>query len=235
MRTLIASDWHLGRYSSADTARLAETFLRRALDAGDAVILNGDIFECLFEPADQAEAAHADLSALIARMTSSGQLQRTEGNHDPGTGPAAIVLTHQALGRILVAHGHSVDSIRNSLPGRIGDAVSRRFGWMPLVRRAARLAEVTAGLTLNRVERVFSARCISLVDRATCTFGVFGHIHRSHLSPGDRYVNAGHLTDTRLEFVALTTNEAMLEHLDLSAIESSPARVGEPAGGLSQE
>lgn len=202
-RTLIASDWHLGHYNSAGAARLAWTFLARARDAGDEVILNGDIFEGLFEPAMSAEAAHPRIAALIRGMAQSGQLRRLEGNHDPGCGPAEIVLDHGALGRVIVTHGHVVDPVRASAFGRMGDGISRRFGWFAPVRLAAGLAERSASLLGRRVERAFSARGRALVDRFDANLGIFGHLHRQYVMPGDRYANAGHLTDRRLEFLIL--------------------------------
>ncbi|MFI5228863.1 MAG: hypothetical protein ACHQWU_07325, partial [Gemmatimonadales bacterium] len=56
-RTLIASDWHLGHFSPPSATVLAATFLMRARASGDHVILNGDIFEGLFESTASAAAA----------------------------------------------------------------------------------------------------------------------------------------------------------------------------------
>jgi len=217
-RTLIASDWHLSRYSSAEISTLAVAFLERARDAGDDVILNGDIFEGLFEPVSLSEAAHPHVVSLIGAMARTGQLRRTEGNHDPGAGPAAIVLGHETLGPVLIMHGHVADPLRMSPLGRLGDFISRRFGWIPAVRLAARLAEQSASLTAHRIERVFSQRCRDLVIRRLSKFGVFGHIHRQYLVAGDRYANAGHLTDDRLEFIAIGRQGADAERLEFSAL-----------------
>ena len=217
-RTLVASDWHLSRYSSAETSTLALAFLERARDSADDVILNGDIFEGLFEPVALSQAAHPHVVSLMEAMSRTGQLRRTEGNHDPGAGAAAIVLDHQRLGPILVMHGHVADPLRMSPLGRLGDFISRRFGWIPAVRLAARLAEQSASLTANRVERVFSRRCRDLVARRLSGLGIFGHIHRQYLVAGDRYANAGHLTDQRLEFIAITRDGADAERLDISEL-----------------
>jgi hypothetical protein len=217
-RTLIASDWHLSRYSSAAMSTLALAFLERARDAGDDVILNGDIFEGLFEPIALSEEAHPHVVALIGAMSRTGQLRRTEGNHDPGAGEAAIVLGHETLGPILVMHGHVADPLRTSPVGRLGDFISRRFGWIPAVRLAARLAEQSASLTAHRVERIFSDRCRTIVARRDGGVGVFGHIHRQYLVAGDRYANAGHLTDQRLEFIAIDRRGAQATRLDMSEL-----------------
>jgi UDP-2,3-diacylglucosamine pyrophosphatase LpxH len=219
-RTLIASDWHLSRYSSPETSTLALAFLERARDSGDDVILNGDIFEGLFEPVALSEAAHPHVASLMGAMIRRGQLRRTEGNHDPGAGAAAIVLGHQQLGPILVMHGHVADPLRMSAVGRLGDFISRRFGWIPAVRLAARLAEQSASLTAHRVERVFSRRCRDLVARRLSGegIGIFGHIHRQYLTAGDRYANAGHLTDQRLEFISISRDGADAERLDISEL-----------------
>jgi len=221
-RTLIASDWHLSRYSSAETSTLALAFLERARDSGDDVILNGDIFEGLFEPVALSEAAHPHVASLMGAMSRTGQLRRTEGNHDPGAGAAAIVLGHERLGPILVMHGHVADPLRMSPVGRLGDFISRRFGWIPAVRLAARLAEQSASLTAHRLEQVFSRRCRDLVARRLSGgvggIGIFGHIHRQYLVAGDRYANAGHLADQRLEFIAISRDGADAKHLDISEL-----------------
>jgi UDP-2,3-diacylglucosamine pyrophosphatase LpxH len=217
-RTLVASDWHLSRYSSAETSTLALAFLERARDSGDDVILNCDIFEGLFEPVALSEAAHPHVASLMEAMRRRGQLRRTEGNHDPGAGEAALVLGHESLGPILVMHGHVADPLRTSPIGRLGDFISRHFGWIPAVRLAARLAEQSASLTAHRVEQVFSRRCRDLVARRLSGMGIFGHIHRQYLVAGDRYANAGHLTDQRLEFIAISRDGADAERLDISEL-----------------
>jgi UDP-2,3-diacylglucosamine pyrophosphatase LpxH len=217
-RTLVASDWHLSRYSSAEMSTLALAFLERARDSGDDVILNGDIFEGLFEPVALSQAAHPHVVSLMEAMTRTGQLRRTEGNHDPGAGSSEIVLGHEGLGPILVMHGHVADPLRMSPVGRIGDFISRRLGWIPAVRLAARLAEQTASLTAHRVERVFSRRCRDLVARRPTRMGIFGHIHRQYLVAGDRYANAGHLTDQRLEFIAISRDGVDAERLDIGEL-----------------
>jgi UDP-2,3-diacylglucosamine pyrophosphatase LpxH len=217
-RTLVASDWHLSRYSSAEMSTLALAFLERARDSGDDVILNGDIFEGLFEPVALSQAAHPHVVSLMEAMTRTGQLRRTEGNHDPGAGSSAIVLGHEGLGPILVMHGHVADPLRMSRVGRLGDFISRRLGWIPAVRLAARLAEQSASLTAHRVERVFSRRCRDLVARRLSRMGIFGHIHRQYLVAGDQYANAGHLTDQRLEFIAITRDGADAERLDIGEL-----------------
>jgi UDP-2,3-diacylglucosamine pyrophosphatase LpxH len=217
-RTLVASDWHLSRYSSAEMSTLALAFLERARDSGDDVILNGDIFEGLFEPVALSQAAHPHVVSLMEAMTRTGQLRRTEGNHDPGAGSSAIVLGHEGLGPILVMHGHVADPLRMSRVGRLGDFISRRLGWIPAVRLAARLAEQSASLTAHRVERVFSRRCRDLVARRPTRMGIFGHIHRQYLVAGDRYANAGHLTDQRLEFIAISRDGVDAERLDIGEL-----------------
>jgi predicted phosphodiesterase len=210
-RVLIASDWHLGTYSDPVQGRLALRFLEHVRATGDRVILNGDVFEGLFEPTARAERAHDELRALIAGMTDEGVLTRVEGNHDPGAGVRSVVLEHERLGRVLVTHGHLVDPVHESSVGNFGDGISRRFGHLPLVRGAARLAEaVVAGAVAAPVDRVYRRRCLALVERERCTFGVFGHNHRRHLAPGDRYANAGCLRQARLEYLVLEPAGASL-------------------------
>jgi len=215
MRTLIASDWHLGTYSPPGTADLARRFLDRARASGDRVILNGDIFEGLFESLDQAEAAHAALRDQIAEMTQLGQLSRTAGNHDPESGVASVVLDHPVLGRVLVAHGHAVDPLHGSPVGRLGDAISRRIGYLTVVRGAARMAEHVANRVVGMaMERTFRARCRGMIGRERCELGVFGHIHRRYLAPTDNYANAGYLTPARLEYLVLTDDSLHLAQLE---------------------
>lgn len=202
-RTLVASDWHLGHFSDTAATELAVTFLERARAAGDDVILNGDIFEGLFETAAEAEAAQPHVSTLMADLMRLGRLRRTEGNHDPGSGAAALVIEHATLGRVLVTHGHTADPMHHSPALRVGDEISRRFGRLALVRGAARFAESITGLAGARVEALFRERCLALVGAAECALGIFGHVHRQRLVPGDTYANAGCLRGGRLEYLVL--------------------------------
>jgi len=215
-RTLIAGDWHLGHYSTPLQAALALGFLRRARDAGHLVVLNGDIFEGLFESAARAEQAHPVIGAVIAELAGEGRLLRTEGNHDPGAGARSHVIEHAAVGRVLVAHGHMVDPVHDSSVGQFGDGISRRFGHLALVRGAAALAEAAvAGTVAAPVDRLYRRRCLATVQRAGCVLGVFGHNHRRYLVPGDRYANAGRLRRTRLEYLALDEAGAALGEFTL--------------------
>lgn len=210
-RVLVAGDWHLGTYSAPAQARLALAFLRDARRAGDTIILNGDIFEGLFEPVARAERAHPELRRAIAELEAAGALARTEGNHDPGAGARRIVLEHQAVGRVLVTHGHQVDPVHDSGVGNFGDGISRRFGHLSVVRGAASMAEAfVAGTMAARVDRVYRRRCLAVVAAEGCALGVFGHNHRRHLAPGDRYANAGRLRRTRLEYLVLDDAGASL-------------------------
>jgi UDP-2,3-diacylglucosamine pyrophosphatase LpxH len=200
----IASDWHLGPDSPPAHGRLALEFLEGARAAGVEVILNGDVFDDLFAGAGRAPAAHPEVAAAIVALAASGKLRRTSGNHDPDAGPERVVLDRPGIGRVLVAHGHSLDPINASPIGRLGDTISRHFGRTALVRGAARLAEVVARtLAEEQMVAVFRARCLRAVAAGGFDLGVFGHVHRAHLSPGDRYVNAGALDDAGLAYVVL--------------------------------
>ncbi len=210
-RVLVAGDWHLGTYSAPEQARLALRFLERAREAGDRIVLNGDIFEGLFEATDRAERAHPALAALIAELAAAGSLSRVEGNHDPGAGARSLVIEHDTVGRVLVAHGHLVDPVHDSSVGNFGDGISRRFGHLALVRGAARLAEAAvAGAMAAPVDRLYRRRCLALVAEERCVLGVFGHNHRRHLAPGDAYANAGCLRRGRLEYLVLDGGGASL-------------------------
>ncbi|MGH7670174.1 MAG: metallophosphoesterase [Gemmatimonadaceae bacterium] len=203
-RTLVSGDWHLGTYSPPAHRALALGFLRWAAQAGDQIVLNGDIFEGLFESPARGERAHPEVAALIGDLTARGALRRTQGNHDPDGGVASLVLQHAVLGRVLVAHGHLADPVHVSSVGNFGDGISRRLGHLRLVRGAAWMAEsVVAGTLAGPVDRLFRRRCLALMEREGCGFGIFGHNHRRHLVPGDPYANAGRLLQARLEYLVL--------------------------------
>jgi UDP-2,3-diacylglucosamine pyrophosphatase LpxH len=207
---LVTGDWHLSPRSPALHRRLACAFLAGARAAGATVVLNGDVFEELFfGPA--ARAAHAPVRAAMDALSAEGRLLRLGGNHDPAAGGDRLVLEVPALGRVLVAHGHQVDPIHRSPLGRVGDAVSRRFGRLPATRAAARIAERLArSIAGERMTATFRRRCLALVDAERCALGVFGHVHAPHLAPGDRYLNHGGLLGGALTCVALGPEGARL-------------------------
>lgn len=210
----IASDWHLGPRSPPLHGRLALAFLGRARSAGVEVILNGDVFDDLFAGPGRAQAAHPAVVEAIAELASTGRLRRTSGNHDPDAGPERLVVERAGLGRVLVTHGHSLDPINSSPIGRLGDAISRRFGRMALVRGAARLAEAVArAVAEERMIAVFRARCLRAVASGGFDLGVFGHVHRAHAASGDRYANAGALSGDRLEFAVVDESGVRIERL----------------------
>jgi predicted phosphodiesterase len=210
----IASDWHLGPDSPPVHGRLALAFLEAARAAGVELLLNGDVFDDLFAGPGRAQEAHADVAAAMAALAAAGRLRRTAGNHDPDAGPERIVLERTGIGRILVAHGHSLDPINSSPIGKLGDAISRHFGRIALVRGAARLAEVVSrAVAEDQMIAVFRARCLRAVVEGGFDLGLFGHVHRAHLVAGDRYVNSGGLHGDRLEYVVLDGRGARLESL----------------------
>jgi UDP-2,3-diacylglucosamine pyrophosphatase LpxH len=210
----IASDWHLGPDGPAAHAGLALAFLERARAAGVELILNGDVFDDLFAGPGRAQAAHPGVTAVISSLETAGRLRRTCGNHDPAAGPERIVVERPGVGRLLVSHGHALDPINASPIGRLGDAISRHFGRTPLVRGAARLAEVVArSLAEDQMIAVFRARCLRAVAAGGFDLGIFGHVHRAHLVAGDPYVNAGSLGDRGLDYVVLDGRGARLERL----------------------
>ena len=66
---------------------------------------------------------------------------------------------------------------------------------------------------------MFSQRCRDIVaSRRLNGLGVFGHIHRQYLVPGDQYANAGHLTDQRLEFIVIDRRGAEATRLENSEL-----------------
>lgn len=210
----IASDWHLGPRSPPAHGRLALAFLERALASGADVVLNGDVFDDLFAGPGRGQAAHPDVVTAMAALGETGRLRRTSGNHDPEAGPERLALDLPGLGRVLIAHGHSLDPINASPVGRLGDAISRHFGRTALVRGAARLAEAVArALAEERMISVFRARCLRAIDAGGFAVGVFGHVHRASAEPGDRYVNAGALFDDRIEFAVIDGSGVRIERL----------------------
>jgi len=210
----IASDWHLGPRSPPAHGRLALAFLERADAAGADVILNGDVFDDLFAGAGRARAAHPAVAAAIEALADAGRLARTRGNHDPEAGSERVVVERAGLGRVLVAHGNALDPINASPIGRLGDAISRRFGRSAIVRGAAWLAEAVArALAEERMIAIFRARCLRAVEAGGFALGVFGHVHRASALPGDRYVNAGSLRADRLEYAVLDDQGIRIERL----------------------
>jgi predicted phosphodiesterase len=201
---LVASDWHLGPRSPPAHARLAREFLAVARAEGVRVILNGDVFDDLFSGPGRAEAAHPEVVRELEALAAEGRLLRTRGNHDPRAGEDRVELEIPGAGRVLVIHGHQVDPLSRSPLGRLGDAISRRFGRTPLVRGAAAAAEGAArALAGRRIAAAFRERALALVVREGFDLGVFGHVHVGHAAPGDRYANAGSLSGEVLEFLEL--------------------------------
>jgi UDP-2,3-diacylglucosamine pyrophosphatase LpxH len=210
----IASDWHLGPLSPPVHGRLALLFLSRARERGAEVILNGDVFDDLFAGPGRAQAAHPRVAEAIGALEAEGRLRRTRGNHDPEAGPERLVVERPGVGRILVAHGHSLDPINASPIGRLGDAISRHLGRWAIVRGAAWLAEAAArGVAEERMIAVFRARCLRAVEAGGFDLGIFGHVHRAHRVAGDRYVNAGGLHDDGLEHAVVDATGARIERL----------------------
>jgi UDP-2,3-diacylglucosamine pyrophosphatase LpxH len=230
----IASDWHLAPRSPAAHARLARAFLDRALADGATVILNGDVFDDLFSGPGRAEAAHPEVVAAMGRLRAAGRLLRTRGNHDPGAGEDRVVLDVPGVGRVLVMHGHAADPVNSSPVGRLGDAISRRFGRLAVVRGAAALAERAArAVAEERMVNLFAARCRAVVARDGSALGVFGHVHARHLVPGDRYANAGALAGGGLEYLELGPDGPRLASLaleDLAGRGESAESAGIPPG-----
>jgi hypothetical protein len=199
----IASDWHLGTRSPAEHGRLARAFLERARADGARVVLNGDVFDLLFD-GEAARFAHPEVVAALGRLAADGALSETAGNHDPEAGPASLLLDVPPIGRVLVAHGHLADPINRSPVGRLGDEISMRYGRLAIVRGAARVAErVARAVAGAAMVRVFRTRCLAFVAQEGAALGIFGHVHVAHLAAGDRYANAGALRRDRLEYLEL--------------------------------
>jgi predicted phosphodiesterase len=229
---LVASDWHLSPRSPAAHARLARDFLARARAERARVVLNGDVFDDLFWGPGRAEAAHPEVVRDIQALAAEGRLVRTRGNHDPASGDERAVLEVPGAGRVLVLHGHQVDPLSRTPLGRLGDAVSRRFGRTLAVRWAARLAEEGARAVLGgRLASAFRRRALALVLREGFDLGVFGHVHVAHAAPGDRYANAGALLGEVLQFLELGPAGPRLRSLRLRGGVEARQRLAPPAGG----
>lgn len=220
----VASDWHLGPRSPRVHGALARAFLSRARADGAQVVLNGDVFDDLFDgPA--ARAAHPEVLRAAAALEAEGRLAWTAGNHDPAGGAARVELAVPGVGRVLVTHGHLLDPVNRSPLGRLGDGISRRFGRLGVVRGAARAAEAVArSLAGEAMVRVFRRRCLAAVVREGFDLGVFGHVHAAHLAPGDRYANAGSLHGARLEYIELGAAGAALHVLTSNDLAGDAAK-----------
>jgi len=220
----IASDWHLAPGSPAAHGRLALAFLTAAHAAGARVILNGDVFDDLFAGPGRSQAAHPAVLAAMEALSAERRLARTRGNHDPEVSDAQVELDWPGLGRVLVAHGHAADPVNASPVGRLGDAISRRFGRLGVVRGAAWLAEsVARAVAQDYMIATFRRRCLALVERGGYALGVFGHVHSAHLARDDRYANAGALLDGVLEYLVLGASGPRLESLRDASIGAAPA------------
>jgi UDP-2,3-diacylglucosamine pyrophosphatase LpxH len=226
----VASDWHLAPGSPAVHGRLARAFLVRARAEGASVVLNGDAFDDLFTGGGRAEAAHPLVVAELEALRREGRLRRTRGNHDPDAGEERVVLDVPGTGRVLVAHGHAADPVNASALGRLGDGISRRFGRFGVVRGAAWFAEAAArAVAEDWMVATFRRRCLAEVEREGFALGVFGHVHRAHLAPGDRYANAGSLHGEALEYLELGPGGprlAVLRAADLPDAATAPAAKG---------
>ncbi len=223
----ICSDWHLSPRSPPAHARLARAFLARAERAGARVILNGDDFDDLFAGAGRPALAHPEVAAAIATLARAGRLERTRGNHDPDAGPERVEVAVRGVGKILVAHGHAADPVNASPVGRLGDAISRRFGRLGVVRGAAWLAEAAArAVAGERMVALFARRCRNLVLREGFDLGVFGHVHVAHLVPGDRYANAGALGAETLSYLVVDPGGPRLSALRLGELGEGEPRPG---------
>ena len=203
-RTLIASDWHLGSRSPPQHGHMARTFLQRAYADGDTVILNGDIFEGLFEPIEQAQEAQSAVMQALDQLTQAGRLVRIAGNHDPTFGVIKHILDVPQVGRVLIAHGHTVDPLQRSPIGRLGDLMSRNLGHFKVIRGAAHLAEKTSlALAGKQMLHIFRQRCLAFVTREKCDLGIFGHVHHRFYDAASRYANAGWMSAKKLEYMIL--------------------------------
>jgi len=219
-RLRVASDWHLGPRSPAVHGRLALEFLARARADGVEVVLNGDVWEDLFAGPGAGARAFPEVAAAATALQAEGRLRFTRGNHDPSRGEARIELDWPGLGRVLVAHGHAADPVNASPIGRLGDGISRHFGRLALVRGAAWLAEAAVrGLMEDRMVAIFRGRCERLVDEGGYALGIFGHVHRPHCTPGERYANAGSLHGETLEYLELGEAGPRLGTLGPGALE----------------
>jgi len=225
----VASDWHLGPRSPALHGRLALAFLTRARADGCDVILNGDVWEDLFAGPGEGRRAFPAVAAEADALAAEGRLRQTRGNHDPERGERQVELDWPGLGRVLVAHGHAVDPVNASPVGRLGDGISRRFGRLAVVRGAAWLAEAAVrGLMEERMVTLFAARCRRLVEAGGHALGVFGHVHRAHLAPGDRYANAGWLHGGTLEYLELGPAGPRLDGVTLAGPDDLAGGAGRP-------
>jgi UDP-2,3-diacylglucosamine pyrophosphatase LpxH len=212
---LVASDWHLSPRSPPAHARLARELLALARAEGARVILNGDVFDELFSGPGLAEAAHPAVVRDIEALATEGRLVRTRGNHDPAAGDERAVLDVPGTGRVLVLHGHQIDPVARSPAGRLGDAITRRFGRTAAVRLAARLAEEAArAVAGHRMAAEFRRRALAHVEREGFDLGVFGHVHVAHAERGDRYANAGALLGGVLQFLELGAAGVRLRQLE---------------------
>lgn len=221
--TYVASDWHLGTQSPPEHRLMARAFLQKVAQEGASVVLNGDIFEGLFEPMEAAEAAQPEVLAAMAALQQQGRLRRIVGNHDPAKGEGKVLLSGlPQVGRVLIAHGHAADPWQRNPLCQVGDAISRQFGRAKMVRGAAAFMETLAFTAAGpQILQRFRERCSAWVRREQCDLGVFGHVHNQHLAPNDPYANAGWLRPDALEYLRFDASGAHLGVYSLAEARSS--------------
>ncbi|MGH7562758.1 MAG: UDP-2,3-diacylglucosamine diphosphatase [Gemmatimonadales bacterium] len=216
-RLVIVSDAHLGA-APPESDRALETFLEAVPDLGDALLVNGDLFDFWFAYRRAIPRSGARVLALLGTLARRMPVAMTGGNHDRwgdsfwerdlGIRWSAGELRWDAAGlAVLALHGDGIAEVH--WQARVMHRVTRHR----LTAAAYRLIHPDLGIWLvNRLSGVLgdNTRDPAVLDRAAARqvawaeerlrrspeigLLVMGHTHRPTVveaAPGRRYVNPG--------------------------------------------
>jgi UDP-2,3-diacylglucosamine hydrolase len=221
-RVLVVADAHLGQVPPAVESGF-HAFLDAVPDLGDALLINGDLFDFWFEYGAVIPRRHfgsaAKLQALVARGV---PITFVGGNHDRWGGDFLIhdlgiafhgghVEIEIAGRRAFVAHGDGIAEqhwsatvmhhvTRHPLTIRMFRALHPDLGFWIARQLSRRLADNTRdGAVLDRAARAQSAFASDLLSRrADLGLVVLAHTHRpalEQLGNGRVYLNPGAFLD----------------------------------------
>jgi UDP-2,3-diacylglucosamine hydrolase len=240
---VVVSDAHLG-YAPRETEGALLDFLDRVPELGDALLINGDLFEFWFTYRRVIPRDGFRVAAALARLAGQLPVAVVGGNHDRWGGPfwAELGVTFDperlelTVGgrRVLALHGDAVSRASRTRP------LHRMVSWpatsavfrllhpdlgVPLVRwladrwgdhaaDSARLDREAAAQERWAQARLDSDPSLGLV--------IMGHTHRAalvHTEPGRQYLNPGAWFDG-FRYAVATPTDAELRHF----IPSAPLR-----------
>jgi UDP-2,3-diacylglucosamine hydrolase len=244
---VIVADAHLG-YAPRETEAVLLDFLDAVPTLGDALLVNGDLFEFWFTYSRVIPRDGFQVAAALGRLARRLPVSMVGGNHDRWGGSAfwhaelgvafAPVELELAVGgrRVLALHGDTTSTgsrrrplhrlVRLGATSAVYRALHPDIG-VPLVRwLAERFGE--HGVDGARFDREATAQAQWAAERlrADPSLGllVMGHTHRAALSeplPGRQYLNPGAWFDG-FRFAVATGNGAELRRFTPSVPPPPP-------------